>query len=150
MYSRRRKGVNAAATALACVAFGFTNPLPSCEPAPALACEPAPALAQLFTPPHPQLGRYEVCTAARPLTEAAPRGWAVESVGPLDAFGAAGTYDRSAVARLYKGQLASVARGWFRDGDHVESVTFISPYPDATVSRLVPGTLIIRLIICCT
>jgi hypothetical protein len=71
-------------------------------------------------------------------------------MGPLDAFGSGGAYDRSAVSRLYGGRLASVARGWFRDGERFESVTFVSPYPDATLSRLLPGTLIIRFIICCT
>jgi hypothetical protein len=108
-----------------------------------------PALAPLFTPERPQLGRYEVCTSGAPLTSLAGPGWIVESVVPLDAFGNAGSFNRHALSRLYGGRRVSIARGWIRQGERFESITLISPYPDATLSRLVQGTLMIRFIICC-
>jgi hypothetical protein len=80
-----------------------------------------PVLAAMFTPVRPHVGRYEVCTASEPLGEAS------DALEALDAFGAAGTYDRARLARLYG--------------------TRISPYPDATLSRLLPGTLEIRFIL---
>ena len=48
---------------------------------------------------------------------------------PLDAFGAAGPYNRAALARLYAGKRVRVARGWIERGDRFESVTLLSPYP---------------------
>jgi hypothetical protein len=38
-----------------------------------------------------------------------------------------------------------VAHRWIDQGAELESQTFISPYPDATLTRLVRGTLIIKL-----
>jgi hypothetical protein len=76
------------------------------------------------------------------------RGWRYGTVEPLealDAFGSAGSYDRFAVARLYGGTRANVAHGWREDDGRFESVTLISPYPDASLSRLLPGTMVIRL-----
>ena len=111
----------------------------------------------LFTPEHPQLGRYDVRTTAAPLTTAmvdAGEGgritWTVDDEGPLDAFGTAGLYDRSAVSQLFGGRVATVARGWIQETGRVESVTLISPYPEPSLDRLNPGTLIVRHIICCT
>jgi hypothetical protein len=111
-------------------------------------CQPAPELAELFTPPHPLVGRYEACTTPEPIARAASADFndiAFEVLEPLDAFGSAGLYDRFAVARLYGGTRATVGRGWVRRGEEFESWTFISPYPDATLTHLVPGTLIIKL-----
>src|SRR5262245_38627784 len=68
------------------------------------ACDPA--LAALFTPPHPEVGWYEVCTTPEPLEVvigAGERPAEIEAVDPADAFGAAGPYPRSVVARLYAG-----------------------------------------------
>lgn len=112
----------------------------------ALACDPA--LAALFTPPRPSLGRYEVCTTTDPLEHLAagaggPHYGPSELLEPLDAFGAAGSYNRAALARLYAGKRVRVARGWIEYADRFRSVTLLSPYPDATLSRLVPGTMII-------
>ena len=115
--------------------------------APQFSCDPE--LAALFAPSRPQLGRYEVCTTDRPIDEVAEPAWAGEALAPLDAFGAAGSYDAHALSRLYGGGRALVARGWIQSGDTFESVTLISPHPDVTLSRLLPGTLRIRLIICC-
>jgi hypothetical protein len=118
----------------------------------ALLCDPA--LKALFTPGRPQLGHYEVCTSAKPLSVALLQlgkvQWRVEALPPLDAFGAAGAYDKSALSSLYGGRRVSVARGWIEANGRLDSLTLISPYPDRTLRRLVPGTLIIRFIICCT
>ena len=121
--------------------------IPAGAPGGAIDC--APGLAALYAPPHPQLGRYEVCLAAAPLDQVADPAWPREQVAALDALGTAGTYDRAAVARLYGALRPTVARGWTRDGGELESITLISPAPDPTATRLDPGTLIIRLIICC-
>src|SRR5215211_1099626 len=64
-----------------------------------------PALTRLFSPVEPSLGRYEVCTTPVPIAEA--RGEALEA---LDAFGTAGLYRRSALARLYGGRRVRVER----------------------------------------
>jgi hypothetical protein len=106
-----------------------------------------PALARLFAPPRPVLGRYEVCTIARPLEEPPADGFtyaAVEQLEALDIFGSAGSYDRAKLAQLYNGRRARVLRGWKRTADAFESITRISPYPDASLSRLQNGTMIIR------
>ena len=103
-----------------------------------------PALAALFAPPSPHLGRYEVCTSSEPIQ--ALNGGPIEALEALDAFGSAGTYDRPALARLYGGTRVRVARGWTRQGDRFESVTRFSPYPDATLTHLLPGTLEVRFI----
>jgi len=65
-----------------------------------------PALTALFTPARPQLGRFEVCTTDDPLEGDA------EALEPLDAFGAAGPYDRAALQRLYGGTRVRVQRSW--------------------------------------
>ena len=129
------------------------------------ACDPT--LAALFAPARPQLGRYEVCVETESIdaivAAGSPEGLrygnsgrpeglryrfsAVEPLDPLDALGAAGDYDRAAVARLYGASRPRVARGWRQDGDRFESITLVSPYPDASLTRLVSGTLVIRWII---
>ncbi len=103
-----------------------------------------PALAPLFTPPHPHLGRYEVCTSDAPIR--AVNGGAIEALEALDAFGAAGTYDRPALARLYGGTRVQVARGWTAGDGRLESITRLSPYPDPSLTRLLPGTMEIRFV----
>ena len=101
-----------------------------------------PALLALFAPQHPHLGRYEICTSSDPIR--AVDGGPVESLEALDAFGAAGNYNRPALARLYGGTRVRVARGWTMTGGRFESITRLSPYPDASLTSLHPGTLEIR------
>jgi hypothetical protein len=123
------------------------------HPEPVEACDPA--LTALFTPTHPQVGRYEVCTTVDPIEAVAESHWQVETLEPLDAFGSAGPYDRFALSRLYSGRRVRVARGWRQslgsardERDAVfESITLISPHPNASLSALETGTMIIRLII---
>jgi hypothetical protein len=113
-----------------------------------------PALAELFVPAHPQLGRYDVCEQAESIDALVAAGrpeglryGTIEAADPLDALGGAGSYDRSRVARLYGATRPKLARGWRRVGHQFESITLVSPYPDASLERLVPGTLVIRWII---
>jgi hypothetical protein len=115
---------------------------------PAYACDPA--LATIFTPRRPQLGRYEVCTTSEPLdvvtAQSGPSDGpaAIDALEALDAFGAAGSYDRWRLARLYGGTRVRVARGWTAASDQFLSVTRLSPYPDASLTHLQPGTMEIR------
>jgi len=99
-----------------------------------------PALTALFTPPRPELGRYEVCTSDEPLEGDA------ESVDALDAF-AAGTYDRSKLQRLYGGTRVRTTRSWTADASTLVSTTRLSPYPDASLTQLHGGTMEIRFTI---
>ncbi len=109
-----------------------------------------PALTALFTPRHPRLGRYEVCTTSEPLEVVnANSGMSdgpasIDALEALDAFGATGSYDRSALVRLYGGTRVRVARGWTAASDRFLSVTRLSPYPDASLTHLLPGTMEIR------
>jgi len=114
--------------------------------APRGAAEPPytcnPALTRLFSPPQPSLGRYEVCTTPEPLPD--DRGEALEA---LDAFGTAGTYRRSALARLYGGRRVRVERIWRELPGRFESTTRLSPHPDPTLTRLLSGTMEIRFML---
>jgi len=107
----------------------------------------APLLGRLFTPRHPRWGRYDVCITPEPLDRVAPHGWRIEALTPFDAFGSAGPYDRAAMARLYDGARVRVARGWRQAPGRFESWTLLSPYPDAALTRLKSGTLVIRYVI---
>jgi len=103
-----------------------------------------PALLRLFTPAEPHLGTYEVCVSPEPIRPL--NGGAIEALEALDAFGAAGSYNRPALARLYGGNRVQVARGWTRTGNRFESITRLSPYPDASLTHLLTGTLEIRFV----
>lgn len=108
----------------------------------------SPALAALFAPARPLTGRYEVCSAAYAITDAVAdatrdgyRFGTIDAVEPLDALGAGGAYDRFAVARLYRGRRARVTHGWRQEPDGFRSITLISPYPDASLTHLMNGTM---------
>jgi hypothetical protein len=76
----------------------------------------------------------------------APGAWQPRPMLPLDAFGQAGRYDRSGMARVYGGRQPRVAHGARSVGGRViESWTLIAPYPDTELRRLEPGTLLIVL-----
>jgi hypothetical protein len=76
----------------------------------------------------------------------APGAWQPRPMLALDAFGLAGRYDRSGMARVYGARQPHVARGArTEDGRVVESWTLISPYPDAALRRLSEGTLLVVL-----
>jgi hypothetical protein len=137
MYSWLCAGVKHAALAALLppiIAVGLQTDAPRCDP----------ELVALWTPRHPQLGRYEVCTTSRPLTEVADPSWKVETVAPLDAFGDAGSFNKAAVARLYGGRRPTVSHGWVEENGRFVSITLVSPYPDRHLRVLEPGTLVIR------
>jgi hypothetical protein len=106
-------------------------------------CRCDPALARIFTPVRPQHGRYAVCTTEAPPEAVAGPDPRVETQHPLDAFGTAGPYNRARLALLYGGRQARVARWWRMEGNQLASMTAISPYPNAALSILLPGTLVI-------
>src|SRR5262245_5150942 len=114
-----------------------------------LACDPG--LTARFAPARPRVGRYEVCTSGDNLetvmaadTEAGVHFAPVEQVEALDAFGA-GAHDRVKLAQLYRGRRVSVSRGWRQRPGTFESVTLISPYPDASLEQVRAGTMAIRV-----
>src|SRR5262245_64491129 len=79
-----------------------------------------PVLTRLFAPASSPRGAYEACVMDQALEASMPEGFtfgALERLEALDAFGAAGSYDRARLAQLYGGQRVSVLLGWRRDGD---------------------------------
>jgi len=128
--------------------------------AAALPGRPSPQLATILTPRLAPPGSFVVRVLDLPLPRAtalvrkhfAPQpppvppdgAWMPIKTAPLTAFGDTALYDRSRVAQLYVAMLAQVVRAPVeRGGRVVGSVTLISPYPDPTLSRLEPGTLLI-------
>jgi len=118
----------------------------------------APELMLLFAPEGPRSAAYHMRVADADLETvmreldgdaagaSVPRPWDVRAVAPTDAFGKTGRYDRSRLTRLYGARRARVARrARIENGRVVESWSLISPYPDATLQTLHPGTLLIVL-----
>ena len=113
----------------------------------------APQLAALFAPPSLRehyaafvtpLGLDAVLDRIVALGAPSPPGaWLPESLGPADAFGRSGPYNRWQLARVYRAVSARVARGPYHTSGHLEAWTLISPYPDAELSTLHRGTLLI-------
>ena len=111
-----------------------------------LSCDPR--LVSLFTPHRPVVGAYDVCTTAEPIDRAVAsmpdeHAAPAETLDALDAFGAAGPYDRGALNRLYDGRRPKVVRAWREADGHFESLTFVSPYPNPELTELNSGTLVI-------
>jgi hypothetical protein len=88
-----------------------------------------------------------VCTTTEPIENSTPADLHAskpEHLEALDAFGGAGAYDRAKLAALYGGRRATVVRGWRLSGGRFEALTLVSPYPDASLTRLNQGTMIIK------
>ena len=118
----------------------------------------APIFVPLFTPRSVPSGTYRAFTSREPLDAVLARLSADASLlhangsfearpeGPAEAFGQNGGYNRWKVALLYGAQRPRVARGpRMENGRVVEAWTLISPYPDAQLEHLNPGTLLIVL-----
>jgi hypothetical protein len=116
---------------------------------PPLSCHPA--LGALFAPRYTQAGEYDICTSTLPLERLVAvlekdgtKFGSVETMDVLDAFGAAGQYNRSALARLYRGTRVRVVHGWRLNGAQLDSVTLVSPYPNLALTELVWATMVIH------
>jgi hypothetical protein len=113
-----------------------------------------PVLTRLLTPSSVPEGIYVVYRSAQPIQaittalrsedpDPAPGAWKVQRQDVPDAFDGASRADRFRLAELYVGIHPLVARGSLvRDGRR-EGYTLISPYPDASMTRLQPGTMVI-------
>ena len=118
----------------------------------------APEYLALFAPSGPRKEAYETFVSPLDLETvlkrlqsdsgvlAPPGAWQPKSELPFDAFGQTGRYDRWKLAELYGARRPLVARGPRGEGTRVTEVwTLVSPYPDASLTRLEPGTLLIVL-----
>ena len=120
--------------------------------------QPAPEYLPLFAPAGPRRNAYETFVSSvgldavlkrlqsEPGVLAPPGAWEPKAELPFDAFGQTGRYDRWRLAEVYGARRARVARGPRGAGTHVTEVwTLVSPYPDPSLTRLEPGTLLIVL-----
>lgn len=116
---------------------------------------PDPALTRLFTPGSAPPGTYviyrsgeEIGTLAarlRALDTAPARGaWEPARPEAPAAFGQEGPYDRDRLARLFNGKRVTLVRGSLVHQGHRVAYTLVSPYPDATLSRITEGTMVIE------
>lgn len=118
----------------------------------------SPAFLPLFTPRGLPPGTYRTYTSRHDLdtvvaalrrdrsVASGREGLAVHSLIASDAFGQSGGYNRWKLALLYGARRARIARAArVADGRPVEAWTLISPYPDAQLEHLNPGTLLIVL-----
>jgi hypothetical protein len=116
---------------------------------------PDAALTRLFTPLSVPPGMYlvyrsseaiETLTARLRALDPAPAAGAWESTRPEahGAFGQEGPYDRDRLARLFNGKRVTLVRGSLVHQRQHVAYTLISPYPDATLSRIMEGTMVIE------
>ncbi len=118
--------------------------------------QPRAELARIFTPLTAPPGTYTVTTTNRAIADlaaalkgcdAAPAegAWQATRMEAHEAFGQAGIYDHLRLAQLFGGTRLNVVRGSLaRDGAR-DGYTLISPYPDASLTAVNPGTLVIVL-----
>jgi hypothetical protein len=108
-----------------------------------------PAFRRLFTPSAAPAGTYTTLVTPRSIDEVLAdiqAGAEPQALVALEAFGQSGGYNRWKLARLYGAKRARVARlPRVENGEVIEAWTLISPYPDPTLERLEPGTLLIVL-----
>jgi hypothetical protein len=113
-------------------------------------------LARMFTPLTAPTGTYEVTTTTRAIGELSatlkacdpapsPGAWEITRPEVHDAFGEAGIYDHARLAQLFGGKRLQVVRGTLTHGAVHDAYTLISPYPDATLTEIHQGTLVIVL-----
>ena len=140
--------------ALLVLLWGLLSPQMPCDPVDL--GQPRAELARIFTPLTAPPGTYTVTTTNRAIAElaaalkgcdAAPAegAWQATRTEAHEAFGQAGIYDRLRLAELFGAKRLAVVRGSLaHDGVRV-SYTLISPYPDASLTAVNPGTLVIVL-----
>ncbi|MBK5297219.1 MAG: hypothetical protein JJE40_08680 [Vicinamibacteria bacterium] len=116
---------------------------------------PHQALTRLFTPVAVPPGTYVVYTSSEAIEtltarlreldpSPSPGAWEPSRPEAHGAFGQEGLYDGARLARLFNGKRITVVRGSFvKDGQRL-AYTLVSPYPDATLSRIVEGTMVIE------
>jgi len=118
--------------------------------------QPRVELARIFTPLTAPQGAYAVTTTDRAIAnlavalkrcDAAPAegAWHVIRMEAHEAFGQAGIYDRLRLAQLFGGTRVDVVRGSLAHDGVRDGYTLISPYPDASLTAVNPGTLVIVL-----
>jgi len=111
-------------------------------------------LARIFTPLTAPPGAYTVTTTDRAIAELATAlracdsapvegAWQVTRMEAHEAFGQAGIYDRLRLAQLFGGTRLHVVRGSLPHDGVRDGYTLISPYPDASLTAVNPGTLVI-------
>jgi hypothetical protein len=142
------------------LALAVVAPLRGTGPARAARSLPAeigPAddtLRLLFTPATFPAGTFTVHRTDERITTLAARlkgldpapadgAWHAERAGVFDAFGAEGPYDKPRLARLFGGLSPVVARGTLVTPAGRLAITLIAPYPDASLSSLRQGTMVI-------
>jgi hypothetical protein len=112
------------------------------------------ALTRRFTPASVPRGTYVVFHSDQPIEvvvaelrardpSPAPGAWKVQREEPLEAFDGASRADRFRIAELYVGVHPFVARGSLVRSGRREAFTLISPHPDASLTRLETGTIVI-------
>ena len=118
--------------------------------------QPRAELARIFTPLTAPPGAYTVTTTDRTIADltaalkrcdAAPAegAWQLTRMEAHEAFGQAGIYDRLRLAQLFGGTRVDVVRGSLAHDGLRDGYTLISPYPDASLTAVNPGTLVIVL-----
>ena len=116
---------------------------------------PDTALTRLFTPLAVPPGTYVVYSSAETIEtltarlraldpSPAPGAWEATRPEAHGAFGQEGLYDRGRLARLFNGKRVTVVRGSLTGEGRRLAYTLVSPYPDATLSRIVEGTMVIE------
>jgi hypothetical protein len=145
------------AAALTCTDLRSAAQAPASRSTPVTASwREAPEYVRLFAP-EAQRGAYRAYVSpvgldatlkellADPGILHPPGAWTPQAMIAYDAFGLSGSYNRWKVAGLYRSRRAQVARGPRIDQGATESWTLIEPFPDVTLERFTPGTLIIVL-----
>jgi hypothetical protein len=155
-FALRATAPKASAAIAVAVSLLVCTELGSAAQGPASAWREAPEYVRLFAPAA-QRGAYRAYvsplgldeTLQRFLADSAvlhlPGAWQPQAMIPYDAFGLSGSYNRWKVAGLYRSRRARVARGPRLDHGRLEALTLVAPYPDVTLRRLEPGTLLIVL-----
>jgi hypothetical protein len=114
----------------------------------------SPAHVRLFAPP-PHQSEYRAFVSNAALDDVLsrlagaqpgpPGAWRPQPVSSLDAFGSSGTYNRFQLARMYVGNSVRTAHGPWLTAAGLEAWTLVSPYPNAALDKVEPGTLLIVL-----